>query len=503
MAGIIIKSEREYLREICTKIDSGYYAIPVFQRDYVWKKEQVLELFDSISKGYPIGSVMLWHSDEVFDSKDILTDEIKEEPAPTYYVLDGRQRLTTFYGCVSNKETKKEIFRLSYNLETETFEYSRKERVEVLPVSDIYDTFTLLTQLQVIMSSVKDAEKAKKYVENARRLNTILQSYVIGEMLLDNCSLDEASVVFTRINSKGTDISKTFMLQAISYKKENGILLSREIDLILKSLQPYDFDRLASDDILNCFYRWYSGKNFYDAQMKDMEGVDFTVHLPEIKETILRTVKFLYNECHVLSSKILPYSKQLIALTWFFKEFEQPSEEQIKELKRWFYYTTSCQSFQNSSLSNVRFIFRRFAMYMLGESHLAFDYEPIALDSDFDFTFRVGSAKTNFMLLTFIDQYHRMAPLAELHYRGYCRYLLNYPEEYFICLKEGDREFLSRLFMQRKMPSEEELAKYILDQDMVREAYRQHYNAFREQRRKAILACESLLLEELGLEIIP
>ena len=35
MAGIFIKSEREYLREICAKIDSGEYAIPVFQRDYI------------------------------------------------------------------------------------------------------------------------------------------------------------------------------------------------------------------------------------------------------------------------------------------------------------------------------------------------------------------------------------------------------------------------------------------------------------------------------------
>ena len=35
MGSINIKSEREYLREIYTKINNGKYAIPVFQRDYV------------------------------------------------------------------------------------------------------------------------------------------------------------------------------------------------------------------------------------------------------------------------------------------------------------------------------------------------------------------------------------------------------------------------------------------------------------------------------------
>lgn len=501
MAGIIIKSEREYLREICTKIDSGYYAIPVFQRDYVWKKEQVLELFDSISKGYPIGSVMLWRPIDMLNSKDILTDEIKEEPAPAYYVLDGRQRLTTFYGCVSNRE-KDEIFKLSYNLENETFEYSRKERVEVLQVSDIYDTFTLLTKLQQIMSCVQDQEKAKMYIENARRLNTILQSYVIGEMLLDNCSLDEASIVFTRINSKGTNISKTFMLQAVSYKKENGILLSKEIDGILESLQPYDFDKLSSDDILNCFYRWYSGKNFYDAQMKDMEGVNFTVHLQEIKETILRTVEFLYDECHVLSSRILPYSKQLIALTWFFKEFKQPTVDQIKELKKWFYYTTSCQSFQNSSLSNVRFIFNRFEEYVLGKNDLAFDYEPIRLDNAFNFKFRIGTAKTNFMILAFIEQYYKIDSLAELHYNGYYRIIKNSPECYFIYLNDRDRDILYQYLVRQEVVFAPNLEKYMLDSNMLEQLLRGNNAAFMEQRRNAIVTSEGTLLEELGLEVL-
>ncbi len=50
MARISIKPEREYLREIATKLEEGTYAIPAFQRDYVWKKNQILDLFDSISR---------------------------------------------------------------------------------------------------------------------------------------------------------------------------------------------------------------------------------------------------------------------------------------------------------------------------------------------------------------------------------------------------------------------------------------------------------------------
>lgn len=146
-------------------------------------------------------------------------------------------------------------------------------------LSDIYDTFSLLGKLR----ELEDSENARLYIERAKRMNSILQSYTIGEIMMDNCTLDEASIVFSRINSKGTEISKVFMLQAISYKNEGGILLSDEIKNILSTLGKYSFDRLSSDDILNCFYQ-YVDKKFYDTPMKELENVDFTPYLNDIKK---------------------------------------------------------------------------------------------------------------------------------------------------------------------------------------------------------------------------
>ena len=46
MSRIDIKSEREFFREIFDKIVKGKYAIPVFQRDFVWKPTQIIDFFD-------------------------------------------------------------------------------------------------------------------------------------------------------------------------------------------------------------------------------------------------------------------------------------------------------------------------------------------------------------------------------------------------------------------------------------------------------------------------
>ena len=141
-------------------------------------------------------------------------------------------------------------------------------------------------------------------------------------MLLENCDINEASTVFSRLNSKGTDISKVSMLQAVFYNEKDEILISDRINEIISSLGVYSFDTLKPDDILNCCYR-YIGRNFYDSQLlKDIEKLNFTEHLHEIEQDIKHTVEFLHDECYVLSSQLIPYVKQLIAIAGFFKEHQ-------------------------------------------------------------------------------------------------------------------------------------------------------------------------------------
>lgn len=496
MGSINIKSEREYLREIYTKINNGKYAIPVFQRDYVWKKEQVLDLFDSISKGYPIGTIILWKptDDFVKKSKDILTDEKKDTPAPEYYVLDGRQRLTTFYGCVLDNSNKKDYFKLGYNLENETFEYLKGNKKEVLLLSDIYDTFSLLGKLR----ELEDSENARLYIERAKRMNSILQSYTIGEIMMDNCTLDEASIVFSRINSKGTEISKVFMLQAISYKNERGILLSDEIKNILSTLGKYSFDRLSSDDILNCFYQ-YVDKKFYDTPMKELENVDFTPYLNDIKKDIKRTIEFLYYDCYVLSSDLLPYTKQLIALASFFKEHKMPSEWQKKELKKWFFYTTYQQSFVNSSLSNVRNLFRRFEEFVKGEKRTAIDYVPIEFIENFDFRFKINTARASFLLLSQIYHYIKFVSLDKLNYDGFMKMKNPAPEAIIPYLMHEDRSILDSIFNGKVV--NENLEKYILTSEMVELIQANKIEEFRMQRAGLLLKLEKNFLHSMGIEV--
>ena len=36
------------------------YFLPAIQREFVWKPDQIVQLFDSIMRGYPISSFLFW-----------------------------------------------------------------------------------------------------------------------------------------------------------------------------------------------------------------------------------------------------------------------------------------------------------------------------------------------------------------------------------------------------------------------------------------------------------
>ena len=66
------------------------YAIPVYQRNYEWSKEQCIKLFNDIVQAYK--------KDKSHFCGSVVYALMKEEHNIHYYIIiDGQQRLTTIY----------------------------------------------------------------------------------------------------------------------------------------------------------------------------------------------------------------------------------------------------------------------------------------------------------------------------------------------------------------------------------------------------------------------
>ena len=127
-------------QHLFSEIDTGKIKIPKFQRDFVWGKEQTAKLIDSIIKGYPIGTFILWKTrDELRHFKNIGNIELPETPKgdAVNYVLDGQQRITSLYavrkGIILTRDNKEIDYKDLFN---EQIEFEKKERTELINLKD-------------------------------------------------------------------------------------------------------------------------------------------------------------------------------------------------------------------------------------------------------------------------------------------------------------------------------------------------------------------------------
>ena len=127
--------------KLVKNIEGSNYLMPSIQREFVWSKEKIEKLFDSLMKRYPITTFLFWpiknENKSKFDFYDFLkeyynTDNptkncgknhgIPNQETELYGVLDGQQRLTSFNigirGCYIDydKEKVKIVQKLCINI---------------------------------------------------------------------------------------------------------------------------------------------------------------------------------------------------------------------------------------------------------------------------------------------------------------------------------------------------------------------------------------------------
>lgn len=148
------------------RIQARELILPAIQREYVWEPKQVVALFDSLMRGYPIGGFLSWKVEpetvEQFRFYGFLKDYSEynnrhcphlDVPSakPVTAVLDGQQRLTSLN--IGLRGTY--AYRLSGGWRSNPQSYPvRKLHLNVLGLADeneaglVYD-FRLLTDAQV------------------------------------------------------------------------------------------------------------------------------------------------------------------------------------------------------------------------------------------------------------------------------------------------------------------------------------------------------------------
>ena len=99
----------------------GEMRLPEIQRHYVWRATRVRDLLDSLYRGYPSGSILMWETDEPIPTRDFAIAQDSTAFAGRKLLLDGQQRLTSLTAVLNGEPVsvrgRKRPIDILFNLE--------------------------------------------------------------------------------------------------------------------------------------------------------------------------------------------------------------------------------------------------------------------------------------------------------------------------------------------------------------------------------------------------
>ncbi|MGT0075832.1 DUF262 domain-containing protein [Helicobacter pylori] len=362
------------------------YFLPDIQREYVWLKKadekKIEQLFDSILRGYPIGSFLFWKlqkediakSDEQDENKlnfqlyQFITnyDERKPHNEKIYIeqisrddlciVLDGQQRLTSLYiGLKGTRTLKKkraksdnpnayEEKRLYLNLKHQPnmdnpednyqFEFHAKA-----PENDKNHFWFKVGDILELESGVLNYVQEHGLKENELKLLEKLKDAFHTKQLISffeekEKNLNKVLNIFIRVNSGGVKLSYSDLLMSILTASFSSDIREKMNELV-DALKDKGFPNMEQDQVLKTCLLLIGKDTTFELKNFDKNNIK------EIEENWEKITESIYNAAKLLETfgyvKYLGSAYILSTLAYFYflkQKMDKNDEEQALKFVR-------------------------------------------------------------------------------------------------------------------------------------------------------------------------
>lgn len=270
------------VRELVDKVKRGELTLPEMQRRYVWPATRVRDLLDSLYRGYPSGTILVWETDEDVETRNLAVGPVQTPTtSQRLLLLDGQQRITSLAATLSGElvhvrsKNKGKVIDILFNLEhpdgppveimelededftvdiedVESESLAKRDIQEELkkrafvvasgalrtnplwvPVSDIFKK----SDAQILRAIGIDSndERWDRYSDRLQKVRKVSDYQYVMQVLEKSMSYEEVTEIFVRVNSlgiklRGSDLAlaqitsrwKGFMNLIEDFSKEFG-----------------------------------------------------------------------------------------------------------------------------------------------------------------------------------------------------------------------------------------------------------------------------------------
>ena len=348
------------IKELISEMNQGSIRIPEIQRGYVWKRSQIAKLLDSIYRGFPTGSILLWDTKQEIIFKDMQTNlgrNVKPDFIPKI-VLDGQQRLTSL-GRVFDSTTPKQDHIL-FNVINEIFEpYSPRNSVDprwldvTRLLTEELPELDALYHLKDAGVYASDDREAEREIHKKLKNLSAIREYQYPVEIVREDDLEIVTEVFIRVNSGGTRLREAELaLARLAWKLPGSIVGPFEKMEDACEERGFDLDtRFLMRSLISTATRqsrFRDLKAFWERPVEEIERA-----WKKTEKGLRLALDFVEGNVGIPGSEFLPSQFSLIPLAVVFSERQQLSGDEERTLRRWFLLANSFSRYVGTSESTL------------------------------------------------------------------------------------------------------------------------------------------------------
>jgi hypothetical protein len=323
------RAESLKVEDLISAAEEGRLRVPAFQRPLRWSSKNVIELFDSIVRGFPIGSLLLW-SKELPQGVQRFGPVEVQAPAQREGLLlvDGQQRVTALFAALRHPTPNPcgGVYSVWVNLRSYTFDVVRTAPTDLawLPLNVIGDRKRLHQWSRTFQAGAETEE----LISRAFDLEKTLMNYSVPAYVVVDATPEVLKLIFSRVNDAGVALKDSEVFSALFDAEEDQPLARLAAELH----QNTGFGRLSEDWLLRCVRAVHDPNPRHD--FSERERPDSKL-INRVIRALTLACDFIITDAEIPHSALLPYSGTLIVLARLFDLHPQLTARDRTLLVRW------------------------------------------------------------------------------------------------------------------------------------------------------------------------
>lgn len=317
----------------------GRIRIPSFQRGLRWSQRDVVQLFDSILNGYPIGSLLFWEREALAETVTLGPLQIDAPADTAFYVVDGQQRMTALAAALSPRGEDDKRFQVGYELS------SGRYVARPIRESETYVPAHVLWDLQGLLGWFRDKPHLMDLFDAAAGVSKSLRDVKIPAYVVRQDDEDTLRTIFDRMNNAGKTLTRGEVFAALHRPAADDSLSFRAVGEQLDARTGFGaldegvgmqivLARRGPDvmrEIRNEFERDAKGRDAHAVDESPAEA--FTRGL----DAAVTGVRFLQRAAGVPHLALLPYQHLLVTVVRLCGQSPTLTRRQERLLRRFFW----------------------------------------------------------------------------------------------------------------------------------------------------------------------